>query len=246
MVYRVSRALRFHRSYTYSAAAFDAAKSRFPAHWELHRNRQPSHELIRYMRSWEDELRFDAKDARPRWTPQNRDIMIAACIEFRVCYNPNTEWRVDRLNQALAAWRKGLQADAQSSQPRWTATHRCRAEQIMKLQEKKMAADEMARRKKSDDEWNARFGGIWGKFKLGALYLACGLLVLVIPCFGPLLEFMLMWIMAPRVERRQEAMILQKLAYARIAVAVSPFSAVYSDEFYETTAGACSLQDGGM
>lgn len=198
-LYEVSRALRSNRSYTYSAATFDAALSRSPSDRDLHKNRRPSNELIRYMRRWEDELHFDARDARLRWTPQQRNVMAAACIEFRFYYNPNKQCREDRFEQAVTTWRKGLQVDAQSSQPRWNAAHRWKAEHFMKREEKRRAAEEVTRKHKSDYEWKAQFGGIRGKVKLGAQYFACGLLVLAFISFGPLLGFIGTCIMMPGV-----------------------------------------------
>lgn len=186
--YGVSRALCFHRSYRYSATTFNAAKSRFPTHQDLHRKSQPSNELIRYMRRWEDELRFDSKDVGLRWTSQQRDVMVAACIEFRLYYNPNKCWRLDRFEQALTAWRKGLQADVHTSQPRWNAAHRWKAERFMKREEKRRAAEEMASKMKSKYERNAQLRGVWKKVKFGALYFACGLLVLELLSFVPLVD----------------------------------------------------------
>ena len=233
----IARALEFHRCYTYSAATFNAATSRFPAHWELHRRSQPSNELIRYMRRWEEELRFDAKDALPRWTPQQRDVMMAACIGFRLKYNPDREWRADRLRQALTAWRRGLQADTQSRQPRWNAAHIRKTEEYIAKTEKAIAAEAAAREKKSDDEMKAFFGGFWGKIKLGAF-------ALIIFSIDPLANFVLSWILTPGVKKREGAILARKVRCARIAVAVSPVSAIYSDGLYVTPAGRLDLQGG--
>ncbi|KAF6227671.1 hypothetical protein HO173_012111 [Letharia columbiana] len=232
----IPRALEFHRCYTYSAATFNAATSRFPAHWELYRRSQPSNELIRYMRRWEDELRFDAKDALPRLTPQQRDVMMAACIGFRLKYNPNKEWRADRLKQALTAWRQGLQADKQSRQPRWNAAHIRKTEEHIAKTEKAIAADAAARKKKSDDEMKAFFGGFWGN--------AFALATLAFFSIGPLANFVLSWILTPGVKKREGAILARKVRCAGIAVAVSPLSAVYSDGLYVTPAARLDLQGG--
>ena len=143
------------------------------------------------MRRWEDELRFDIKYPALRWTSQQRDVMAAACIEFRFYYNPNKEWRLDRFEQAVTVWRKGLQADVHSPQPQWNAAHRWKAERFMEKGEKKRAAEEVIRKKKSIYERNAQFGGIWKEVKFGAIYFAGGLSVLAFLSFVPLVDFML-------------------------------------------------------
>ncbi len=66
------------------------------------------------MRRWEEELRLEARNTLTRWTPQQRDVMTAACIDVQVAYRLVKEWPMDGSKQALAAWGKGLQADAQS------------------------------------------------------------------------------------------------------------------------------------
>ncbi len=179
-IYGLLGTSKLHRCYAYSAAKFNAAKSRFPAHWELHRGRQPSNELIRYMRRWEEELRLEARNTLTRWTPQQRDVMTAACIDVQVAYRLVKEWPMDGSKQALAAWRKGL-ADAQSPQPRWNATHHRREmATLIIITEKRIAAQ---------DERQAPFGGDWGEIKLGVLALA-GTLDLAYFYIGPLLDFM--------------------------------------------------------
>ena len=105
------------------------------------------------MRRWEEELHLEAKTALTRWTPQQGDVMTAACIEFRVAYRLVEEWPMDRTKQALAAWKKGLQADAQSSQPRWNATYRREMATLIIVTEKRIAAQ---------DERQVPFGGNWG------------------------------------------------------------------------------------
>lgn len=179
-IYGLFGTSKIHRCYAYSAAKFNAAKSRLPAHWELHRDRQPSNELIRYMRRSEEELRLEATNTLTRWTPQQRDVMTAACIEFQVAYRLVKEWPMDGSKQALAAWRKGLQADAQSLQPRWNANHRREMATLITITEKRIAAQ---------DERQAPFGGKWGGIKFGVLALA-GTLDLAYFCIGPLLDFM--------------------------------------------------------
>ncbi|KAF6236643.1 hypothetical protein HO173_004934 [Letharia columbiana] len=155
------------------------------------------------MRRWEDELRFDAKDALPRLTPQQRDVMMAACIGFRLKYNPNKEWRADRLKQALTAWRQGLQADKQSRQPRWNAAHIRKTEEHIAKTEKAIAADAAARKKKSDDEMKAFFGGFWGN--------AFALATLAFFSIGPLANFVLSWILTPGVKKREGAILARKI-----------------------------------
>ncbi len=118
-IYRTFPALEFQRCYGYSTTTFNANKSRFPTHRELCSKNPPSNELIRCMRRWEEDLRSDAKESLPRWSPQQRDVMMAACIEFRTAFNPDKLWSRQGLEQALMAWKKGLQADSQSRQP-WT------------------------------------------------------------------------------------------------------------------------------
>lgn len=189
----------FHRCYTYSATTFNAVKSRFPTHWDLHTRSQPSNELIRHMCRWEDELRLDAK----RWTAQERDVMIAACIEFRIRYNPNKEWRVDRFKQALMAWRKGLQADAHSRRPRWNVAHRRENGIYIAGYEKEMGLGVAARTKKRCDKWKARLEGTWGNSILGALILA-------VFALGPFLKLLNRSIMSPEVEKREERTMARK------------------------------------
>ena len=179
-IYGLFGTSKYHRCYAYSAAKFNAAKSRFPAHWELHRDRQPSNELIRYMRRWGEKLRLEARNSLTRWTPQQRDVPIAACIEFQFAYRLLKEWSMARSKQALAAWRKGSQADAQNPQPRWNATHRWEMATLITITEKRIAAQ---------DERQAPFGGKRGGIKLGVLALA-GTLDLAYFCIGPLLDFM--------------------------------------------------------
>lgn len=53
--------------------------------------------------------------------------------------------------------------------------------------------------------------------------------------------------MTPGAEKREEAIAARKIAYARIAVAVSsPFIVVYADEFYESSTATPGLRDGNL
>ena len=124
------------------------------------------------MRRWEEDLRSDAKESLPRWSPQQRDVMMATCIEFRIAFNRDKLWSRKGLEQALIAWKKGLQADSQSRQPRWDVAHRLRAENLIAKQEKDMRTQAAAQKKKKDDQWKAMFGGFWGKVRLLAGLLA--------------------------------------------------------------------------
>ena len=94
-----------HR-YIHSAVTFDASTSHFPTHSELHRDNQPSNKLIRHIRWWEHQSRLDGKRCPPRWTPKERDVVKAACIEFQLKYKPNKERREERLREILTAGRK--------------------------------------------------------------------------------------------------------------------------------------------
>ena len=224
----------------YSANAFNAAISRFPAPWELHRDAQPSNELVLYMRRWEDEIRSDAKDRRLRWTPQQRDVMMAACIEFRVEHNPDKVWREAAAKEALAVWKKGLQADSQSRHPRWKPSQRRENEKLIAEHEKNIAAATAARKKKKDDEWEARYGGFGGKIKLLGQFLAFFFILFTV-------KSMIRSMMMPKDQEDWIVLAvkgeLQRRACTRIAVKVSPLSAVYSDGYYETPSGACGLRD---
>lgn len=98
------------------------------------------------------------------------------------------------------------------------------------------AAAEKKKKKKEEDEWEAGFREICGKFKLVVLVLAFLSLV-------SLLNFMSRWPMTPGVKKREKAIMPRKVAYARIAVTVSPLSALYFDEFYEPHAATFGLRD---
>ena len=198
-----SPTLNLFRYYAYaSGPRFDAATSPFPSHRELHSKNPPSNELIRYMRRWDEELRLDAKNAQPRWTPQQRHVMMAACVHFRLRYNPNTEWRVDRLREALAVWEKGVRVDSQSRQPRWNATLRRRFKENITKRRKRMAADAAARmKKKKEDE---ELGGFWGKIELA----------LVASAFCVMLISTALYLQQKRAERRAER-VLERLRRSR-------------------------------
>lgn len=99
-----------------------------------------------------------------------------------------------------------------------------------------MAPSAAAEKKKEEDEWEAGFRKICGKFKLVVLVLAFLSLV-------SLLNFMSRWLITPGVKKREKAIMPRKAAYARIAVAVSPLSALYFDEFYEPHAATFGLRD---
>ncbi len=156
----------------FNPTAFTLATSKFPNHWEMHYSNNPPKEFILYIRKWEAALQEDAKDALPRWTPEQRDIMLAACIQFRFVYNPNQKYRVSSVEKAYAIWRRGLEADARSKPQRWTSSQRMIAEKTMELNENTIMEEQAAREHREKEEWEADFGGFWGKIKLlGLLFL---------------------------------------------------------------------------
>ena len=151
-----SPTFKFFRRDTYSGATFDAATSPFPSNSELHGKDPPSNELIRYMRRWDDELRLDAKSAEPRWTPQQRLVMMAACVRFRLVHDLNKEWCEERLKEALT---------------RWDAVMRRGFARRIRKERNGLAADVAARKKKAGEDWFPDFGGFWGKVKLALVII---------------------------------------------------------------------------
>ena len=139
---------------TYSADTFDASKSRFPTHLEMHSSRQPSNELIRYVRRCEHELRLDSRNTSPRWLSE-RDVMKAACIVFLLRYEPNKERREDRLKEVLKALKTGLRVDSRSSRPRWNAIQRRNIKKLIIRMERTHAFEVAAVNKNRYHEWEA-------------------------------------------------------------------------------------------
>ncbi len=138
------------------------------------------------MREWKDILEEDAKSPSPQWTAQERDVMMAAYVCFRVIYKPK-DWGTSKLHQYLKVWRRGLQADTQSPRPRWLAQDRAAHERIIKLLENGMAEQATARKEAEQakmDAWWAKHQGFWGKLKLvvkalGALVAMFALLLII-------------------------------------------------------------------
>ena len=202
MILDTSQALEFHRRYpigwhlrcssrdyspicqgneypanrwnTYSADTFNASKSRFPTHLEMHSSKQPSNELIRYVRRWEHELRLDSRNTVPRW-PSERDVMKAACIVFLLRYEPNKERRYYRLKEVLKALKTGLQADSRSCHPRWSSIQRRNIEKLIVRMEGTHAFKVAAVKQKEDDESQANRS--CGKRTLGQILAIILLLV---------------------------------------------------------------------
>lgn len=129
----------------------------FPLHSQLHEANPPSRRRVRDVRDWERLLLEDADEARPQWTPGQRDVMKGACAEFRIAYGVPRKvepaWEILRL---YAQWRKGLEADGKSASPRWSARHRGQAEKMMVWNERRIA-EAMARAQreaeKEEGEW---------------------------------------------------------------------------------------------
>ena len=240
-----SPALKIFRCHTYSAVTFNPATSRFPSHSELQRGPKLSNELIRYMRRWDGELRLDADSDQPRWTPQQRDVMMAACNHFQLVYNPFTNWRGDRLKEALTIWEKGMQVDSQSRQPRWNATLRQEFEKQIALEREELAEEAAARKKKEFEEMQSRLRGCWGKVKLAACLVvelavlatwALMALMTVVALMAVVHYMSTLWLDPAHYQRESN-----KRAYLRMALQISPLSAAYSDGVYEAPASACFL-----
>ena len=217
----------------YSADTFDASKSRFPTHLEMHSSEQPSNELIRYVRRWEHELRLDSRNLVPRWLSE-RDVMKAACIVFLLRYTPNIERREDRLKEVLRALKTGLQADSRSSQPRWNAIQKWNIEKLIVRVEDthafEVAADESQGFRSCDKRTLCQI------FALILVVVAGHFIEL----HGQIRAF-------ERVQKKAHVIDGTVHCYgdpacAMFAVEVSPLSAAYSDSLDET-AGACGLRD---
>lgn len=141
----------------HSADTFDASTSRFPSHSEMHKSKRPSKELIRYVRRRKHELRLDCKKTSPRWQSE-RDVMRAACIVFLLKYKPNRERREEGLKEFLKVLKIGLQADSQSSPPRWNAIQRRNIRKLAVRMEGMHAFEVPAVKYNEDDEWEAGLG----------------------------------------------------------------------------------------
>lgn len=63
-----SQASGSQRRDVHSAVTFDASKSHFPTHSDLHRDGQPSNELIRDVLVWEHDLQLDDRKFSLWWT----------------------------------------------------------------------------------------------------------------------------------------------------------------------------------
>ena len=274
MILDTSQAFRFHRRYpigwrlggssreyspicqgneypanrrnTYSADTFDASKSPRPTHLEMHSSKQPSNELIQYVRRWEHELRLDIRNTAPRW-PSERDVMKAACIVFLLRYETKKERRYDRLKEVLKALKTGLQADSRSSQPLWSSIQRRNIEKLIVRMEGTHAFKVAAVKQNEDDESQAnRSCGKRNLCQIVAiiLVLVARILKLLAPDFKKLQKKKKAF---ERVQKKAHIIdetvhCYRDPAHAMFAVEVSPLSAAYSDSLYET-AGACGLRD---
>ena len=94
----------------------------FPSVNEL-RVPKVSRDTILRVRGWKKILDQDARSPTPQWTAQERDVMRAASVKFRIDYGPNKVY-TSHCREMLEVWRKGLEADAQSTRPRWTSQQR--------------------------------------------------------------------------------------------------------------------------
>lgn len=163
-----------------------ATKPDFPSAEELRRI-EPSNELILRMRDWKKILGEDAKSPAPQWTAQERDVMMAAYVRFRISHGP-PRWHTPTLHEHLRVWRRGLQADAESQRPRWHFQERAFQEKFIKETEDYLAKAEAARnaaeRAEREAFW-AKHRGLWGKLKLAAKALGLlGVVVILTLCLN--------------------------------------------------------------